>query len=208
MRPSKPGTKPTSRSAGKRKSSKQDLPTGAPTWPRLDLMPAELMLGALRDWGRVVLSSGHVNEVDRPVVEQAVQQLRRAEAELPTLLRRVSLFSRYPSLSRKLLELTAVIAGIAYVIGAHGAMTDTARVFFEKSRATQMRYRRATSSQERELRAAIETAVEASKGNIPSGRPYKDAESIKDAVNARVSKPVGVDAIARRIAALFKNSKN
>jgi hypothetical protein len=171
-------------------------------------MPAELMLGALRDWGRVVLSSGHVNEVDRPVVEQAVQQLRRAEAELPTLLRRVSLFSRYPSLSRKLLELTAVIAGIAYVIGAHGAMTDTARVFFEKSRATQMRYRRATSSQERELRAAIETAVEASKGNIPSGRPYKDAESIKDAVNARVSKPVGVDAIARRIAALFKNSKN
>lgn len=120
----------------------------------------------------------------------------------------MSLLSRYPTLSHKLFELTAVIAGAAYVVGAHGAMTDTAQVFFEKSRATQMRYRRATSSQERELRAAIETLVEASKGSIPSGRPYKDAESIKDAVNARVSKPVGVDAIARRIAALFKNSKN
>jgi hypothetical protein len=120
----------------------------------------------------------------------------------------VSLLSRYPTLSHKLFELTAVIAGAAYVVGAHGAMTDTAQVFFEKSRATQMRYRRATSSQERELRAAIETLVEASKGSIPSGRPYKDAESIKDAVNARLSKPVGVDAIARRVAKLFKTQRN
>jgi hypothetical protein len=207
MRSRKPAKDPPSRSSAQKKSSEQDLPTGVPRWPRLDLMAPELMLSSLRDWGRVILSSGYLNNVDRAVVEQAMQQLRRAEVELPTLLGRVSLLSRYPTLSHKLFELTTVIAGAAYVVGAHGAMTDTAQVFFEKSRATQMRYRRATSSQERELRAAIETLVEASKGSIPSGRPYKDAESIKDAVNARLSKPVGVDAIARRVAKLFKNSK-
>jgi hypothetical protein len=205
--PRKPGRKAASRPSAQKKSPEQKPHGGDLTWPRLDLVPPEHVLGALRDWGRVILTSGYLNDVDRAVVEQAIQQLRRAEAELPTLLGRVSLLSRYPSLSRKLLEMTAAIAGTAYVIGAHGAMTDTARVFFEKSRATQMRYRRATSSQERELRAAIETLVEASKGSIPSGRPYKDAESIMDEVNVRLSKPVGVDAIARRIAALFKNSK-
>jgi hypothetical protein len=49
-------------------------------------MAPELMLSSLRDWGRVILSSGYLNNVDRAVVEQAMQQLRRAEAELPTLL--------------------------------------------------------------------------------------------------------------------------
>jgi hypothetical protein len=86
MRSRKPAKDPPSRSSAQKNSSEQDLPTGVSTWLRLDLMAPELMLSSLRDWGRVILSSGYLNNVDRAVVEQAMQQLRRAEAELPTLL--------------------------------------------------------------------------------------------------------------------------
>jgi hypothetical protein len=202
MRPSKSGKRPASRSLPQKKSPESNA-SGTPTWPRLDLLPPEHVLSGLRDWGRVVLMSDYLGKADRAVVAQAVEKLRNAESELFALSGRTS----DADAAQKLLDQIAVIAAASYIIGAHGGMTDTARVFFEKSRAKYMRVRRAASNQERELRAAIETAVEASKGNIPSGRPYKDAESIKDAVNARLSKPVGVDAIARRIPKLFKNSK-
>lgn len=197
----RPGKKQASRSPARNKGSKQDTASGVPTWPRLDLLPPELMLGGLRDWGQVSLKAGYLDHADYAVVKKAVKRLRITE--LLDLLGRV----KDPSLASKLLELIAGIAGAAYVVGAHGGMTDTQRVFFEKSRATHMRIRRATSSEEQELRAALKAAVEASKGEIPSGRPYKDAESIIDTVNARVRKPVKVDVIARRIAALFKNAK-
>jgi hypothetical protein len=187
----------------------------------LDLLTPEQTFGALRDWGELILAlerspdspfSKHpsppiFSDEDREIFRQAVQQMRTAEPELFGLLAQVSVLSRERTLARKLFELTALIASAAFLIGAHGGMTDTARAYFERSRASYMRKRRATSSQEQELRAAIEKAVENSKGKIPSGKRYKDAESIKAVVNARVSKPVSVDAIARRIAALSENSK-
>jgi hypothetical protein len=132
-----------------------------------------------------------------------VQELRTVEFELFALIERTN----DPNSAQKLLHQITVIAAASYVIGAHGAMTDTARVFFERSRAKYMRISRATSSEESGLRAAINAAAKASGGQIPSGQPYKDAESIMAEVSARMGKPVSVDVIARRIAALFKNAK-
>ena len=170
-----------------------------PTWPRLDLLPPEHVLSGLRDWGRVILTNReYLNDADRAVVEQAVQQLRLAESELLGLLGRVN----GPAAARELLQQIAAVAAAAYVVGAHGGMTDTARVFFERSRATHMRIRRAASIEEQELLTAIEAAVEASRGAIPSGHPYKDAYSIRDSVNQRLlgrRKPASVDVIARRL---------
>jgi hypothetical protein len=201
MRLRKPGKKPALGSSAK--NSDQHLPAGLPTWPRADLTPPELILGWLRDCGRAVLASGHVTEVDRPVVEQAVQQLYSAEAELLTLLGQVSLHSRKPTLARRLFELTALIAGAAYVVGAHYAMTDTARVFFEKSRALQARLSRATGEKERQITGAIKAELEAIGGTIPSGHPHKDAEAIQDGVNKRLNalglKAISVQQLYRRL---------
>jgi hypothetical protein len=198
MRPGKSGKsdrKPASSSAEK-KSPKQNPPSDVPTWPRLDLAPPVHMLRGLRGWGSVVLASGYLGEEDRAVVKQAMQQLSSAEPELFALLGRM----RDPASARKLLELIAAITAAAYVVGAHGGMTNTARVFFEKSRATHMRVCRATSNEEQELRAAIKAELDAIGG--ASEHAYKDAEAIRDRVNARLSgrRAVSVDAIARRLA--------
>jgi hypothetical protein len=80
MRPRKPGKKP--HNVRQQKAPSKTCPSGVPPWPRVDLTPPELMLGALRDCGRVVLISGYLTDADRPVVKRAVQQLRRAEAKL------------------------------------------------------------------------------------------------------------------------------
>jgi hypothetical protein len=98
-----------------------------------------------------------------------VEKLRNAESELFALLGRTS----DADAAQKLLDQIAVIAAASYVIGALGGMTDTARVFFEKSRAKYMRVRRATSNQERELRAAIERAVEALGGHTKMPNPSR-----------------------------------
>jgi hypothetical protein len=106
-------------------------------------------------------------------------------------------------LNRKLLELVGGIAGAAYVLGAHGAMTDTARDFFAISRATHMRVRRATSANEQKLLTVIEAVAAANGITIPSEHAYKDAGRILSDVNERLSrsgdKPVSVDVIFRRL---------
>jgi hypothetical protein len=142
------------------------------------------MLGSLRDWGRVVLTtSGYLNKTDRAVVEQAVRQLRAGEPEMFALLRKMS----DAASARKLLEHMAAIAGAAYVIGAHGAMTDTQDRFLKVSHAAHMRFRRGESKRELAVRAAIKAEIEAAKGGLPSGHPYKDADSILKGVNERLS---------------------
>jgi hypothetical protein len=174
------------RQSAEQTSATDSQPYDAPTWPRLDLVPPEHALRMLRDWGRVILVSGYLNAADRVVVERAVQQLHEAAAT-----------GANDPIS------VAAVACAAYVIGAHGGMTDTARRFFEKSQATLMRVQRATSSREQELRTAIEAAIKTIGGTIPSTHPYKDAEAISDSVNARLSqcrmKAASVDAIARRL---------
>jgi hypothetical protein len=80
--PRKPGRKAASRSSVQKKSTEENPPGGDPTWPRLDLVPPEHVLGALRDWGRVILKSGYLNDVDRAVVEKVVEQSRSTEEEL------------------------------------------------------------------------------------------------------------------------------
>jgi hypothetical protein len=99
------------------------------------------MLAGLRDWGRVVVTSGYVSKTDRAVVKQAVRQLRSAEPAVFALLGKTN----NAASARKLLEQITTIAGAAYVIGAHGAMTDTADRFFKSSRAAHMRFRRPQS---------------------------------------------------------------
>ena len=202
----KSGRKPSSGSSPPQKKSRDLTPTGAPTWPRLDLAPPELMLGGLGNWGRIILANEYLNQADRSIVEQAVKQLRSAEPEVLALLGKM----RDAASARQLLEYIAAIAGSAYVIGAHGGMTDTARVFFEKSRAVRMRHSRATSRKEQELRAAIEAAAAANSIAIPSHQPYKDAERILTDVNQRLlgHNPVNVDVIARRLRPRSSRTRN
>jgi hypothetical protein len=45
----------------------------APTYPRLDLVPPELVIGSLAGLGRVALSSNELNDEDRETVERAVR---------------------------------------------------------------------------------------------------------------------------------------
>jgi DNA-binding transcriptional LysR family regulator len=146
-----------------------------------------------------VLKSGYLNAADHGVVQEAVKRLWTAEPELHALLGQMN----DADLIRKLLELIGGIAGAAYVIGAHGAMTDTARVFLAISGATHMRVRRATSANEQKLRTVIEAVAAANGITIPSGHAYKDAGRILSEVNERLSrsrdKPVSVDAIYRRL---------
>jgi hypothetical protein len=160
-------------------------------------------LRALAQWAEVVLASGDLNNADYKVVQKAARRLSTTERTLFARLYKM----HPPALARRLVELIGGVVGAAYVVGAHGSMTDTARVFFEKSRATHMRVSKATCSRERELRATIEAEIRAVGG--PSEHPYKDAEAILGRVNERLPerKPVKVDAIARRIAALSKNEK-
>jgi hypothetical protein len=164
-------------------------------------MPSEHILRALAQWGEVALASGYLNNADSKVVQKNVKRLRTTEHKLFALLYKM----HPPAVARRLVKLIGGVAGAAYVVGAHGSMTDTARVFFEKSRAKHMRIRRATNVEEQELCAAIKAEISALGG--ASEHPYKDAEAIRDRVNERLPgrKPVKVDAIARRITALFKN---
>jgi hypothetical protein len=150
----------------------------------------------LREWGLVILAGEYLQKADRSVVEQAVKQLGSAEREVLALLSKTS----DAASARKVLEHVAAIAGSAYVVGAHGGMTETQRVFFKAGHAMHMRIRRATSSKEHELRAAIEASAAANNIAIPSRRSYKDAERILTDVNQRLlgHKPVSVDVIARR----------
>jgi hypothetical protein len=157
--------------------------TGAPTWPRLDLTPPEFMLLELRNWGSVILAaSKYLNDTDRLVVEQAVQQLNSALDQ------------------RRVIDAdTARIAAAAYVIGAHGAMTGTAFTFFKHGDAELMRFRKATTGKEQRLRDAIKAELKG--GSTPSEHPYKDAGSILEKVNRRLPEHerVSIDAIYRRL---------
>ena len=164
-------TPPSSSTPPQKKSPDPSTPPGAPMGPRMDLLPPELMLGGLRDWGRIILASGYLKEADRSVVEQAVKQLKSAEPGVLALLGKMS----DAASARKLFEQIAAIAGAAYVISAHGAMTDTQDIFFKKSRAAHMRFRRSQSKRELAVRAAIKAEIEAAKGSLPSDHPYKDA---------------------------------
>jgi hypothetical protein len=197
-----PDKEPATRSVGKNESSEQTPSSEVPTWPRLDLSPPEHMLSGLRDEGRIILASDRddriLNDADRAVVKQAVRQLSD-EPGLFALLRRVS----DPALADEILHKVTAICGSAYVIGAHCSMTDTAQMFFAKSRATQMRIRRATSPEEQALRAAINAAAAANNIAIPSYQHYKDAERILSDVNKRLSeaghRTASIDVIARRL---------
>jgi hypothetical protein len=190
--------KATSRSAG-RKHAEQNKPGGgAPTYPRSDLLPPELIIGSLAGWGQVALASNELNDEDRKALERAVQQLNELDVKLARLIARTA----PASLLQGLVEQIGTIAGAAYLIGAHCAMTDTSRVFFERSRAQQMRLRRATSRKEQRVREAIEAEMKVIGGTVPSEHPYKDAEAICEQVKKRLAPDVlSVDAIARRIGA-------
>jgi hypothetical protein len=181
MRRAKPGKKRGSRSPTQTKGPGQDQPIGLPTWPRLDLAPPELILNQLGSWGRSVLASEYIGDADRAVVEQKVQRLRSAEPQLLALLGRIPDLP----LARDLLLLIADITGAAYVIGAHGGMTDTADRFFEKSRAVNMRFRlaKAKSERDQQLSAVIDGLLHGS----PSKHPYKDADRLLHAVNRHLS---------------------
>jgi hypothetical protein len=179
MRLGKPGIKPASRSSAQKKARDQNQSNGVPTWPRVDLSPPEHMLSGLRDSGQVALTSGYLTAADYAVVQQAVKELRMAELELLASLGRMN----DPALARRAMELIAGIARAAYVIGAHGAMTDTADKFFKHSRTKHMRLRRQESRRERDL---IE-AIEAVRGRGPSQHPFKEADGILADVNVRLS---------------------
>jgi hypothetical protein len=84
-----------------------------------------------------------------------MRQLRSAEPAVFALLGKTN----DAASARKLLEQITTIAGAAYVIGAHGAMTDTADRFFKSSRAAHMRFRRPQSRREQAVTKAIESAV-------------------------------------------------
>jgi hypothetical protein len=62
-----------------------------------------------------------MSAADREVVEQAVRQLGVAELKLSELIGQVT---AAPSTLKRLLDQIAEIAGAAYLIGAHGGMTD------------------------------------------------------------------------------------
>jgi hypothetical protein len=191
MGPRKTGGKSASRPSAQKKAPNQNQSSGVPTWPRLDQLPREQVLGGLRDLGRIVLASRkhteasqrrskpYLSDADRAVVEHAVQQLRSAEREFFTLLGQVS----DPVSARNLLEQIAVVARAAYIIGAHCAMTDTADRFFQHGRAKHMRVRRPESKWERDLTAAIEAV----RGRGRSQHPYKEADTILEDVNRRLS---------------------
>ena len=144
-------------------------------WPRLDLVPPELRLSSLRDWGRVALARGYLNKTDRAVVEQAVKHLSSGEPEVFALLGKMS----DTASARKLLEQITTIAGAAYVIGAHGAMTDTHYKFLTKSRAMHMRLRKPESRWNRDLTAVIDAKL----GGRQSKNPFKDADRLLGDVN-------------------------
>jgi hypothetical protein len=198
MRSGKSGKQPAASESSRGLGQKP--PSDVPTWPRFDLSPPEHVISGLRDWGlEVVLKSGRLNIADYGVVQEAVKRLWTTEAELHDLLGQMN----NADLTRKLVELIGGIAGAAYVIGAHGAMTDTARAFFAESNAKRMRIFRATSATTQKLTIAIEAVAAANGITIPSGHPHKDAERILSDVNARLSesgeKTVSVDVIYRRL---------
>jgi hypothetical protein len=175
MGPRKTGGKPASRPSATKKAPDQS--SGVPTWPRVDLSPPEHMLSGLRDSGRVALTSGYLAEADYAVVQQAVKELRMAEPELLALLGRMN----DPALARTALELIAGIAGAAYVIGAHGAMTDTAERFFKASKAAHMRFQRPQSKREQAVTKAIESAIH--QAGLGHDHPFKSADLLLEPVN-------------------------
>ncbi len=202
---------PTSRSAA-RKRAKQTKPySGTPTYPRLDLSPPELVISSLAEWGQVILASNELNDEDREAVERAVGQLN--ELELYGLIEQMTvpapsepvvidpqLADELAKLKRRLVEKIGTIAGAAYLIGAHGAMTETSRVFFERSHAEVARSgRKAKASlEEQRLGEAIEAEMKAAGRTIPSEHPYKDAGIILADVNRRLApREVKVDVIYR-----------
>jgi hypothetical protein len=138
-----------------------------------------------------------MSAADRKVVEQAARQL-----DVAGLHKLISQVTAAPSILKRLLDKIAEIAGAAYLIGAHGGMTDTAQSFFAESQAKRMRYLRAVkaSPREQELRAAIEEELKLIGGPSAAG-PYKDAEAILGGVNRRLKKqkPVSVRKIHRRL---------
>jgi hypothetical protein len=138
-------------------------------------------LKQLGSWGRAVLESEYISDTDRAVVEQKVHRLRGAEPELLALLGRTP----DPPLARALLQLIADIAGAAYVIGAHGGMTDTADRFFKKSRVVDMRFQLAKGKSERDqqLTAVIDLLLPGG----PSKHPYKDADRLLPEVNTQMN---------------------
>ena len=160
-------------------------------------------MGGLRDWGRVVLTSGYLGKADRAVVEQAVKRLRSAEPKLLAALTAIS----DPASARKLLHQIAEIAGSAYVVGAHGAMTETSNKFFKKSQAALARSRRPESGRERDLAIVIENKL----GGAPSKNPYKDADrllpDVNKEMNARGHKRVSLSALYRRLKRAHQSEK-
>jgi hypothetical protein len=177
------------------KTPQQDPASGLSNWPRLDLDPPEIMLVRLASSGRGALAMGYLNHADRAVVEQAVQKLRTAQAELFALLFQMS----DPTLARKLSKLISSAAGAAYVVGAHAAMTDTAYKFFNDSRATHMRVQRSKSKRHTELGTVIKGVF----GDGDSQHPYKHAYSKLNGINRRLSelgqKPTSLSTVYRRL---------
>jgi hypothetical protein len=196
---------PISRSATSRKRPKQTKPySGPPTYPRWDLLPPEHVIRSLASWGRVVLAVGHLTDEDRATVERAIRQLNDAlpeqhgvEMGLFGLLKQVTAPA---AILERLFQQIETIAGAAYLIGAHGAMTESSRVFFQRGQADWMRLRRKASTKEQCLREAIEAEIKVNGRTIPSQHPYKDAGIILEGVNKRLApRVVSVDAIYRRL---------
>jgi hypothetical protein len=181
-------------------ASKVHAQQAAPTYPRLDLVPPELVIGSLASLGRVALSSNELNDEDRETVERAVRQLNELE-----LFRLIAQVTAPAPVLKRLVEQIGTIAGAAYLIGAHGAMTETSRVFFQRGQADWMRHRRKASPEEQSLREAIEAGMKAIGEIVPPPNPYKAAERILTAVNERLApRTVKIDAIARRLGARRK----
>jgi hypothetical protein len=203
MRPRKTGGKLHSRSSPQKKGRDPRGPDSVPTWPRLDLLSPEHVLDGLYNLGRVILTrengkSKYLNASDRAVVQHTVRQLRSAEPELFGLLGRM----RDAALARELLHRIAAIAKAAYVVGAHGAMADTAERYFKASKAAHMRFQRPNSKREQAIREAIETAV---RGERPTllDYPFKTGDLLLAPVNenlrARGYKGISLRTLHRRL---------
>jgi hypothetical protein len=182
-----------------------------PTSPRLDLLLAEGKYFALRDWGRVILCADEqdhlLSTTDRALVEHAVQRLNALGQQM--------LFGMVAPTA----EQTQVIASAAWVICAHGAMTDTAQRFFRQgqTKGMQLLHRPVFEARKQELDAAIRAEVKAAirkddehtNGRsryhpIISGHVHKDAATIREAVNTRLGKrELGADTIARHLKLLY-----
>jgi hypothetical protein len=160
-------------------------------------------------FGSEVLAAGSgrtLPEEEREQLALALQRLRPTFNDLQTRIFD-PLFEIDRTLRSRGLGLIYELMRASFLIGAHGAITEGAEVYFkpkierdaELARAANARKKRSESPQELALRKAIVAA----RGNGPVEKPSKEADSIWNEVNSQLKrdgfKIVKIDVIRRRL---------